>query len=87
MLGAETIESQKLDVALVDIDLPALDGYQLARRIRSSRDHDSVFLIALTGHGRAEDERLAEEAGFDAHLVKPLDYGTLERLLTERSQR
>jgi CheY-like chemotaxis protein len=84
--GAETIEFQKPDVALVDIQLPVLDGYQVARRVRSSRENDGVYLVALTGFGRPEDERLAVEAGFDAHLTKPLDYDALERLLNTRSR-
>jgi CheY-like chemotaxis protein len=87
LCGAETIEFQKPDVALVDIGLPVLDGYQVARRVRSSRENNDVYLIALTGFGRREDEELAAEAGFDAHLAKPLDYDALEQLLSNRSQR
>ena len=85
--GAENIECQRPDVALVDIGLPVLDGYQVARRVRSSREHNDAYLIALTGFGRPEDEELAAAAGFDAHLAKPLDYDALERLLSTRSQR
>ena len=59
-------------IALVDIGLPGLDGYEVARRIRGALGRD-VVLIALTGYGEAEDRRRAHEAGFDAHLVKPID--------------
>jgi CheY-like chemotaxis protein len=85
--GAETVEFHKPDVALVDIDLPVLDGYQVARRVRSRRENDDVYLIALTGFSRREDEQLAAQAGFDAHLAKPLDYDALETLLIKRAQR
>lgn len=85
--GAESIELEKPDVALVDIALPELDGYQVARRVRSSRENDNVYLVALTGFGRRADKQLAKEAGFDAHFAKPLDFDALERMLVRRSQR
>jgi signal transduction histidine kinase/ActR/RegA family two-component response regulator len=68
------------DVALVDIGLPVLDGYQVARQLRSSLGN-SIFLSALTGYGQPEDRRRAFEAGFDAHMVKPVDPDELSRLL------
>ena len=68
------------EVALVDIGLPELDGYQVAQRVRAALGH-RVRLIALTGYGLPEDIRRARAAGFDAHLVKPVDVRTLERLL------
>src|SRR5205823_5170151 len=60
------------EVALIDIGLPEMDGYEVARRIRK-RVGGAVRLIALTGYGDAEARRLAAEAGFDEHLVKPVD--------------
>lgn len=84
--GLEMLEFQRPDVALVDIGLPGLDGYEIARRIRRNHDHDGTFLIALTGYGQPEDVRLALEAGFDVHLVKPLDPQQLARILSERTQ-
>ncbi len=61
------------DVALIDIGLPGLDGYEVARRVRMRRSRGAPRLVALTGYGQPEDRRRALEAGFDAHLVKPVD--------------
>jgi signal transduction histidine kinase len=66
------------DVILMDIGLPGMDGYELARAIRSMADLNSPRLIALTGYGQESDRRRAAEAGFDLHLVKPID---IDRLL------
>ncbi|HTO96634.1 MAG TPA: ATP-binding protein [Myxococcales bacterium] len=60
------------EVALIDIGLPDMDGYEVARRLRSSLD-GGVVLVALTGYGQVEDVRRSAEAGFDAHLTKPVD--------------
>ena len=68
-------------VALLDIGLPGMDGYELARRIRREPAVRGVVLIALTGYGRDEDRDLAAAAGFDHHLVKPIDPEALEDLL------
>ncbi len=64
-------------VALLDIGLPVMDGYELAERLRDSTPARSLRLIAVTGYGQSADRQRALDAGFDAHLVKPL---TLERL-------
>lgn len=73
------------DVVLLDIGLPGLDGYEVARRLRSetSRGHagTAMRLLALTGYGRAADVALAREAGFDGHLLKPVDFENLERMM------
>jgi len=69
------------DVMLVDIGLPGMDGYEVARRIREDPTLRRVVLVALTGYGRDEDRRQAEAAGFDHHLVKPVDLTALERLV------
>jgi two-component system, chemotaxis family, CheB/CheR fusion protein len=76
-----TITRVRPDVALIDIGLPELDGYEVARRIRARADLDAVRLIAVTGFGQEDDRRKALEAGFDAHLVKPVDLAELRRLL------
>ena len=68
------------DVALVDIGLPGIDGFELARRLRSAEGH-RAFLIALTGYGAAEDRRRALEAGFDAHITKPIEPARLAEIL------
>jgi len=68
------------EIALVDIGLPGLNGYEVAQRMRSTPG-GKPFLVALTGYGRTDDRRKALDAGFDAHLVKPVDPDELERLL------
>jgi CheY-like chemotaxis protein len=69
------------DIALIDIGLPGLDGYEVARRLCAA-DGPRPVLIALTGYSQPQDRRDAEAAGFDAHLVKPVDPADLTRLLT-----
>jgi signal transduction histidine kinase len=69
------------DVALLDIGLPVMDGYELAARIRRDARAAATRLVAVTGYGQAEDKRRADAAGFDDHLVKPVDIGDLERVL------
>jgi two-component system, chemotaxis family, CheB/CheR fusion protein len=71
--------------ALLDIGLPDMDGYALARRLRETHSTDELQLIAMTGYGRAEDRAAARAAGFDVHLVKPADLGQLARMLDPRS--
>jgi signal transduction histidine kinase/ActR/RegA family two-component response regulator len=66
------------DVVLLDIGLPELDGYEVARRLRQQPGGDSLLLVALTGYGQASDRQRSREAGFNVHFVKPVD---LERLL------
>ena len=80
--GVEKALSSPPEVALVDIGLPDLDGYQVAEQVRA-RGRDDIFLIALTGYGQQEDRRRALNAGFNAHLVKPVDPKELARLLNE----
>lgn len=69
------------DIALIDIGLPGLNGYELASRARGDARTARVRLIALTGYGQPEDRARALEAGFDVHVVKPIDPGELERIL------
>ena len=72
------------DVVVLDIGLPGLNGYEAARRIREqNRGKRRPLLVALTGWGQDEDRRRSEEAGFDAHLVKPVDDAALRKLLAE----
>ncbi|MGZ8313626.1 MAG: response regulator, partial [Telluria sp.] len=75
--GVEMASSSAPDVALVDIGLPGIDGYEVARRLRRDPATSRVKLIALTGYGLAEDQRRVLEAGFDLHLVKPVSIDQL----------
>jgi signal transduction histidine kinase len=72
----------KPEVLLVDVGLPKMDGYEVARRIRAAAGDWRPFLVALTGYGLPEDRARAFDAGFDAHLVKPVDHAALEALLS-----
>ena len=75
------------DVALLDIGLPVMDGYELAVRLRELPGLNGLKLIALTGYGQESDRRKSREAGFDHHLVKPVDLSMLESLLAELTYR
>jgi signal transduction histidine kinase len=78
----EQAERFKPDVMLIDIGLPDLDGYEVARRIRAIPALQSICLVAVTGYGQDADKDRAHAAGFSEHLVKPIEFPTLERVLT-----
>ncbi len=80
--GAELIIRTEPDVAIVDIGLPILDGYQVAGRVRSRLGRDCVRLVAMTGFGQETDRVRARAAGFDAHLVKPADQNAVTAILS-----
>ncbi|HWE38612.1 MAG TPA: PAS domain-containing protein [Isosphaeraceae bacterium] len=73
------------DFVLLDIGLPGLDGYEVARRLRAEPRCQASVLIAVSGYGQDDDRRRSREAGFDHHLVKPLDYDALVSLLSRAS--
>ena len=79
--AVELALTRQPDVMLIDIGLPGLDGYEVARRIRGARLRRPPFLVALTGYGRAEDRRRARDAGFDEYLVKPADAEEIDRVV------
>jgi signal transduction histidine kinase len=81
--GLEIALHDDFDVAVVDIGLPVIDGYEVARRIRAVEDGHAPVLLALTGYGRNEDKERALAAGFDAHLVKPVDLAELHRIVAK----
>lgn len=86
--GLEAVEathSFRPDIVLLDIGLPKLNGFDVARRIRASRG-DQVLLIAVTGWGQEEDRRKSREAGFDHHLTKPVDFTVLLNLIAQNRQ-
>ena len=77
----DAVQSSVPDVALIDIGLPRMDGYEVARRIRADVHEKRPLLVAITGYGLPEDRNRSREAGFDMHLVKPVDSTTLAELL------
>ena len=83
----EAAEQLHPQVALLDIGMPHLDGYEVARRIRASTWGREAMLVAVTGWGQAKDRALAREAGFDEHFTKPLDPVQLARALQNASRR
>ena len=84
--GIEAARRLCPDVVLCDIGLPGgMDGYDVARALRESRELDATFLVALTGYGQEEDRRRAMEAGFDRHMTKPVDPAALWELLRKNT--
>ena len=77
----EEIEKHRPEVVLLDIGLPRLDGHEVCRRVREQPWGKNIVMIALTGWGQEDDRRKSEEAGFNGHLVKPVDYDKLLELL------
>lgn len=71
----------RVEVCLLDVGLPDMDGYELARRLRAMPGMAGAMLIAVTGYGQEQDRRKSTEAGFDLHLVKPINTGKLLTLL------
>ena len=82
--GLVAIEHARLDrpeIVLLDISLPNMDGYEVARSLRNEVGLSEAVLVAVTGYGEERHRRLAREAGFDRHLTKPVDVRKLEELL------
>jgi signal transduction histidine kinase/ActR/RegA family two-component response regulator len=82
LAALEAIRGYRPAVVLLDLDMPGADGYQVARQIRQAPGLQATTLIALTGWGKAEDSRRSLQAGFDYHLVKPVDVEAVQALLT-----
>jgi CheY-like chemotaxis protein len=77
----DAYQSFQPDVVLLDIGMPGMDGYEVARRIRASAGGGRILLVAVSGWGKEEDRRRAHAAGFDHHLTKPADFDSLQALL------
>ena len=77
----ERVRSSHPEIVLLDIGLPAMDGYEVGRTIRADPRFDDVLIVALTGYGQDEDRMRSRDAGFDGHLVKPAAIEDLERVL------
>jgi len=72
LAALDMMKAQIPDVAILDVGLPGMDGFELARRIREDGKLFQTCLIALTGYGQPSDRAISKQAGFDAHLVKPV---------------
>lgn len=77
----DAVRNSSFDMALVDIGLPGIDGYEVARRIRMIPNARAMTLVALTGYGQDTDKQRARSAGFDEHLTKPVKVERLQELL------
>jgi CheY-like chemotaxis protein len=83
--GAEALAAlpdYQPNVILMDIGMPGMSGYEVARRIREQPQYDHIKLVALTGWGQEKDRLLSQESGFDHHLTKPVDFKVLKGLIT-----
>ena len=84
--GVQAVEVAKTfhpQAILLDIGLPKMDGFQACQEIRSQPWGQEIVMIALTGWGQEEDRRKSREAGFNGHLVKPVDHSDLMKLLSD----
>jgi len=79
--GINTAHRYQPEIIFLDIGLPEMDGYEIAKRLREDASLTKVTLIAMTGYGQEEDRRKALEAGFDGHMIKPADPADVEKLL------
>ena len=77
----EAVEAFRPDVVLLDIGLPGMDGFEVARRLREGDRNRHLLLVAVTGYGQDDDRHRSAAAGFDHHLVKPVDLAELEKIL------
>jgi CheY-like chemotaxis protein len=80
----QVLNAFQSDVILLDLGMPGMTGYDLARRIRERPEGTAAVLVALSGWGQAEDRQRTKECGFNYHLVKPADLSDIERILCER---
>jgi len=83
--GPEALEAAQRfapDLVLLDLGLPRMSGYEVARRLRDNADFNTTTLVAVTGYNEDEDRQKSQEAGFNDHVVKPVDLETLKRLLS-----
>ena len=88
MSGLAALEEFGAQIVLLDIGMPGMDGYEVARRLRTEHAKDTTMtLIALTGYGQASDRAGAQEAGFDDFLVKPVDLDVLRTALAKILQK
>jgi CheY-like chemotaxis protein len=87
LAALEAATAFKPDIILLDIGLPKMNGYDVARRVRQQPWGEEMVLVALTGWGQDKDREKSREAGFNHHMVKPVDHAALTRLLANLSSR
>jgi CheY-like chemotaxis protein len=83
----DAAEKFRPDVVLLDIGLPKMNGYEAARKLRERPWAERLLLVALTGWGQEEDRQKSRNSGFDAHMVKPVEYKALIKFLAESETR
>jgi CheY-like chemotaxis protein len=83
----EAARDYRPDVVLLDIGLPGLNGFEVAKRMRQQPTLQNIVLVAMTGYGQEADRQRSHEAGFDHHLVKPAEFKELQRILTSVSEK
>jgi signal transduction histidine kinase/ActR/RegA family two-component response regulator len=81
LAGLEMLKAQRPDVAVIDVGLPGLNGYEIARRFRQEPGSEDVMLVALTGYGTPDARERSRQAGFDHHLIKPVNAEALQEIL------
>jgi CheY-like chemotaxis protein len=81
--AVEMARTFRPEFVLLDVGLPVMDGYQVAQQLRSEECGKNARIIAITGYGQDEDRRRSYEAGFDHHLVKPIDFNSLMTLFAQ----
>jgi two-component system CheB/CheR fusion protein len=80
------LENASVDIAFLDLGLPGMDGYEVAKKIRANHKHAEARVVALTGYGQASDRARTIDAGFDEHLIKPVNVETLLELLAKNGE-
>lgn len=85
--GIQEAQSLRPDLMLLDIGMPGMDGYEVARRMREQEATRDATIVALTGWGKDEDRRNSREAGYEHHLVKPPDLAEVEQLIKRLQNR
>lgn len=82
----QAVEEETPDIVLLDLGLPGMDGFEVARRLRARPGGGGIFISAVTAYRGEEHQRQAREAGFDRYLMKPVDIDTLRQLLVQASR-
>ncbi|HYD49102.1 MAG TPA: response regulator, partial [Terriglobales bacterium] len=85
--GVQLAERERPDVVLLDLGMPKMNGYDACRHLRRQRWAQRVTIVALTGWGQEDDRRKSREAGFDDHLIKPVDPHHLSAILAQAAAR